>query len=205
MKIVFLGAPGAGKGTQAKRLATALGISHFATGDLLRSAIANQTPVGLLAKPFMESGNLVPDQVVIDLLHESIGNAFGFILDGFPRTLPQAENLAKAFQIDKVIYIDTPEETIVNRLSQRRICSGCSAVYNLDFSPPKQTMKCDVCNYSLIQRNDDKPETIKVRFERFNKDTVPLIQFYGPLIFRVDGSKPLLEVEQQIMGAFSKQ
>ncbi len=192
-RIILLGPPGAGKGTQAQQLCDALNLVHLATGDRLREAIARGTPVGLLARPYMQRGDLVPDKVVIDLLIESIDSlkaqspsSNGYVLDGFPRTAPQAKALAEVLarrneKIDKVILIETDEHVIEHRLEQRRSCPDplCGAVYNLESKPPKTPGKCDLCGKTLIIREDDKPETIRVRQQKYWSETEPLIQFYA--------------------------
>ena len=191
-RIILLGPPGAGKGTQAHQLCSALNLVHLATGDRLREAIARGTPVGLLARPYMERGDLVPDKVVIDLLIESIdqlkvnSGTAGYVLDGFPRTAPQAKALAEVLakrneKIDKVILIETDEQVIEHRLEQRRSCPDplCGAVYNLESKPPKISGTCDICGKTLIIRDDDKPETIRVRQQKYWTETEPLIQFYA--------------------------
>lgn len=192
-RIILLGPPGAGKGTQAHQLCDALNLVHLATGDRLREAIARGTPVGLLAKPYMERGDLVPDRVVVDLLIEAMDQLksksparAGYVLDGFPRTAPQAQALATVLgrrneKIDKVILIETDEQVIEHRLEQRRSCPDplCGAVYNLESKPPKVPGKCDLCGKALIIRDDDKPETIRVRQQKYWAETEPLIQFYA--------------------------
>ncbi len=214
-RYVLLGPPGAGKGTQAEKLCGELKIPHLATGDLLRAAVANQTPVGLEVKPFMESGRLVPDEVVINVLMEAIETAkkkklSGYVLDGFPRTFRQAEALEKVLKkrkekIDLVILIDTPDEVIQERLSTRRSCPDplCGAVYNIKSKPPKKANVCDLCGKQLVIRSDDQPETIRVRQKQYWHDTAPLVDFYerrGNLC-HVPGDGSLEEVAELILQA----
>lgn len=200
-RIVLLGPPGTGKGTQAQRLCASLKIPHLATGDLLRAAMKSDTPLGKEIKPFVESGNLVPDEIVIKMLLEAMGSLQGYLLDGFPRTVAQAESLKKA--INKVILIDTPAEVIEKRLSSRRVCPTCTAVYNLDSSPPKAVGVCDKCSADLVQRVDDMPETIQTRQRRYWQDTAPLIDYYkkAKILWTIDGTQPMEIVTAGIMAA----
>ena len=173
MKIIMLGAPGAGKGTQAKMIAEKCGIPHISTGDIFRANIKNGTELGAKAKEYMDKGLLVPDELVCDLVVDRIQQADcekGYILDGFPRTIPQAEALENALnaieqKLDYAIDIDVPDENIINRMSGRRACVGCGATYHVLFNPTKVEGKCDVCGESLILRDDDKPETVKKRLD----------------------------------------
>ena len=182
MKIIMLGAPGAGKGTQAKMIAEKCGIPHISTGDIFRANIKNGTELGAKAKEYMDKGLLVPDELVCDLVVDRIQQADcekGYILDGFPRTIPQAEALENALnaieqKLDYAIDIDVPDENIINRMSGRRACVGCGATYHVLFNPTKVEGKCDVCGESLILRDDDKPETVKKRLDVYHTQTQPL-------------------------------
>ena len=179
MNIIFLGPPGAGKGTQAQRICAALGIPQVSTGDMLRSAIANQTETGLKAKEYMDQGQLVPDQVVIDIVKERLAMddcRNGYILDGFPRTVEQAKALSEFADIDAAINLDVPDEILVNRLSGRRVCPACGAPYHVDRL--NGATDCKACDTPLIQRDDDKPETVLNRLKVYHQKTAPLIDHY---------------------------
>ena len=199
MKIIMLGAPGAGKGTQAKMIAEKCGIPHISTGDIFRANIKNGTELGAKAKEYMDKGLLVPDELVCDLVVDRIQQADcekGYILDGFPRTIPQAEALENALnaieqKLDYAIDIDVPDENIINRMSGRRACVGCGATYHVLFNPTKVEGKCDVCGESLILRDDDKPETVKKRLDVYHTQTQPLIDFYTErkVLVEVDGTQ----------------
>lgn len=201
MKIIMLGAPGAGKGTQAKKIADKYKIPHISTGDIFRANIKEGTELGLKAKQFMDQGLLVPDEVTIGMLLDRIHQADcenGYVLDGFPRTIPQAESLTKALgemgeQIDYAIDVDVPDENIVNRMSGRRACLKCGATYHVTFAPPKKEGICDVCGSELVLRDDDKPETVQKRLSVYHEQTQPLIEYYkkaGVLHF-VDGTQEM--------------
>ena len=183
MKLILLGAPGAGKGTQAEILCRELNIPTISTGNILRAAIKNGTPTGLKAKSFMDAGQLVPDEVIIGIITERLaeddcGN--GYILDGVPRTIAQAEALEKAgIQFDAVVSIEISDETIMERMSGRRVCESCGASYHLVAVPPKQEGVCDSCGGKLVQRKDDAPETVKARLEVYHRETEPLVDFYA--------------------------
>ena len=182
MKIIFIGAPGAGKGTQAEIVCEKLGIPAISTGNMLREAVKNQTPAGLAAKEYMDRGDLVPDEVVIGILKDRIAEddaKNGFILDGFPRTVAQAEALeAMNVRIDKVVEIDVADEVICSRLSGRRVCEGCGASYHIEFKPTKAEGVCDACGAKVVQRVDDKPETVLSRLETYHEKTAPLKGYY---------------------------
>ena len=209
MKIIMLGAPGAGKGTQAKMIAEKCGIPHISTGDIFRANIKNGTELGAKAKEYMDKGLLVPDELVCDLVVDRIQQADcekGYILDGFPRTIPQAEALEAALnaieqKLDYVIDIDVPDENIINRMSGRRACVGCGATYHVVFNPTKVEGKCDVCGESLILRDDDKPETVKKRLDVYHTQTQPLIDFYSArkVLVEVDGTQSMDKVFEDIM------
>jgi adenylate kinase len=213
MYIIFLGAPGAGKGTQAAVVAEELKLAHIASGDLFRQALKEGTKLGLEAKSFMESGKLVPDRITIQMILERISApdcANGVIFDGFPRNLKQAEALDEALTkqrkaIDKVVYIKVPEEELINRLGGRWICRNCQTPYHIINSPPKVPGRCDKCGGELYQRADDTPETVKKRLVVFFAETVPLIEYYtraGKLL-EIDGLGGVDEVKGRIVTALS--
>ena len=209
MKIIMRGAPGAGKGTQAKMIAEKSGIPHISTGDIFRANIKNGTELCAIAKEYMDKGLLVPDELVCDLVVDRIQQADcekGYILDGFPRTIPQAEALENALnaieqKLDYAIDIDVPDENIINRMSGRRACVGCGATYHVLFNPTKVEGKCDVCGESLILRDDDKPETVKKRLDVYHTQTQPLIDFYTErkVLVEVDGTQSMDKVFDDIM------
>lgn len=183
MKLILLGAPGAGKGTQAEVICKALNIPAISTGNIIREALAQGTEMGLKAKSFMDAGQLVPDDVVIGIIKERLAKddcANGFILDGFPRTIPQAEALdAMGVVIDRVIDIEVPDEKIAARMSGRRVCKDCGSSYHLEYKAPKADGKCDACDGELIQRKDDAPETVLDRLTVYHKQTEPLKDYYS--------------------------
>lgn len=181
MKLILLGAPGAGKGTQSKYIAEKLGIPQISTGDILRKAVREGTEVGQMAKAYMDEGKLVPDDVIIEIMKARLNEpdcARGYILDGFPRTINQAEKLEGIAQIDVVINLQVSTETILKRLTGRRSCAKCGAVYNLSFKPPPQEGKCE-CGGEIYQRDDDKEETVLKRIETYKNQTEPLIKYYS--------------------------
>lgn len=186
MRIVFLGAPGVGKGTQADRVRAQFGWPKISTGDLLREAVRNQTPLGLEAKKSMDAGKLVPDTVVIGMVREKLADRScenGFVLDGFPRTVAQAEELnailsEKGLKLNRVVNFRVSREDVVKRLSGRRSCPKCQSVFHVDFAPPKVEGQCDRCGGALVQRSDDKPETIEARLKVYDEQTTPLISYY---------------------------
>lgn len=183
MNIIFLGAPGAGKGTQAEKVSAKLEIPTISTGNIIREALKNNTPMGLKAKEFIEAGKLVPDEVVIGIIKDRLGNddcKNGFILDGFPRTIPQAEALdAMGIVIDKVIDIEVADEAIAKRMSGRRVCPKCGASYHLEYKKPSKDGICDACGDSLVQRKDDAPETVLERLKVYHSETEPLKDYYS--------------------------
>lgn len=182
MNLVFLGAPGAGKGTQAEKICKHLGIVSISTGNIIREALRNGTELGKKAKSYMDAGELVPDEIVIDIIKERLKQddcKDGFILDGFPRTVPQAEALDKmGVVIDKVIEIYVSDEKIMERMSGRRVCEICGASYHVDFKPPKNGVTCDYCGGKLVRRKDDAPETVKERLRVYHEQTEPLKDYY---------------------------
>jgi adenylate kinase len=198
MKVVFLGAPGVGKGTQADRIAAQCQIAKISTGDLLRGAVRNQTTLGLEAKRYMDQGNLVPDAVVIGLVREMLADprcANGFVLDGFPRTVPQAEALgavltSKGIALDRAVNFQVSREDIVRRLSGRRSCPKCQATFHVEFAPPKVGEICDRCGEPLVQRSDDRRDAIEMRLKVYEEQTAPLVAYYQErrLLFQLDGS-----------------
>lgn len=210
MKLILLGAPGAGKGTQAEVLCKELSIPTISTGNILRAAIKDGTPTGLKAKAFMEAGQLVPDEVIIGIITERLAQddcRNGFILDGVPRTIAQAEALEKAgIQFDDVISIEISDETIVERMAGRRVCEHCGATYHLVAVPPKTPGVCDKCGGKLIQRHDDEPETVLARLEVYHKETEPLKGFYAErgLLKSVENQPTLAETSQAILRALGR-
>ena len=208
MKIVMLGAPGAGKGTQAKRIAAEYGIPHISTGDIFRANIKAGTELGKKAKAFMDQGALVPDEVTIGMLMDRIHEADcekGYVLDGFPRTIPQAESLTKALaaegnKIDAAVDIDVPDENIVNRMGGRRACLSCGATYHIVFNAPKKEGVCDTCGSALVLRDDDKPETVQKRLAVYHEQTQPLIDYYRAegVLKSVDGTQAMDKVFEDI-------
>src|SRR6478736_6081684 len=187
MRVVFLGAPGVGKGTQADRIAAHFKIAKISTGDLLREAVRNQTDLGREAKRYIDQGQLVPDAVVIGLVRDKLaepGSANGFVLDGFPRTVPQAEELGKVLQeshrpLHRVVKFEVPRQDVIRRLSGRRSCPKCQATFHVEFAPSKTGDACDRCGETLVQRSDDKPEAIETRLQVFEEQTAPLIRYYA--------------------------
>ena len=209
MKIIMLGAPGAGKGTQAKKIAEKYQIPHISTGDIFRANIKGGTELGMKAKTFMDQGMLVPDEITIGMLMDRIGQEDcinGYVLDGFPRTIPQAESLTKALaergeKVDYAINVDVPAENIINRMSGRRACLGCGATYHITFNPPVKEGICDTCGQELVLRDDDKPETVKKRLDVYHQQTQPLIDYYknAEVLAEVDGTQPMDAVFQGIV------
>lgn len=209
MRLIMLGAPGAGKGTQAKKIAEKYHIPHISTGDIFRANIKAGTELGLKAKSYMDQGQLVPDEVTIGMLLDRISqddSKGGYVLDGFPRTIPQAESLTAALKergekIDYAVDVDVPDENIVNRMSGRRACLGCGATYHIVFNVPKQEGICDTCGESLVLRDDDKPETVQKRLTVYHDQTQPLIDYYKKegVLAEVDGTQDMEKVFQDIV------
>ena len=209
MKIVMLGAPGAGKGTQAKMIAEKYSIPHISTGDIFRANIKNGTELGKKAKSFIDKGQLVPDELTLDLIMDRFkvdDCKNGYVLDGFPRTIPQAEALDEALKangekVDFAIDIDVPDENIVRRMGGRRACVNCGATYHIVYSPTKVEGKCDKCGEELIVRDDDKPETVLSRLEVYHNQTQPLIDYYNEqgILKSVDGTIDMKDVFNEIV------
>ena len=204
MRIIMLGAPGAGKGTQAKKIAEKYGIPHISTGDIFRANIKNGTELGKEAKQYMDQGLLVPDELTVRILLDRVAQddcKNGYVLDGFPRTIPQAEVLDSELSklgdhIDYAIDVDVPDENIIKRMSGRRACLTCGATYHIEHVPPKTEGICDKCGSELVLRDDDKPETVKNRLNVYHEQTQPLIDFYTNkgVLKTVDGTLPMEEV-----------
>ncbi len=209
MKIIMLGAPGAGKGTQAKKIAEKYNIPHISTGDIFRANIKNGTELGKKAKTYMDQGLLVPDELTVDLVIDRVGQddcKDGYILDGFPRTIPQAECLDAALEkrgekVDFAIDVEVPDENIVNRMSGRRACVGCGATYHIKYNPTKVDGVCDACGEKLVLRDDDKPETVQKRLGVYHDQTQPLIDYYtkSGVLKEVDGTVDMEDVFQAIV------
>ena len=206
MNLIFLGPPGAGKGTQAVRVCERLGIPQISTGDILRRAMREQTPTGLAAKSYIDKGLLVPDSIVIDIVRERLAQedcAGGYLLDGFPRTVPQAEALAQFAHIDAVIDIDVSDEKLIERLSGRRVCPACGGTYHVSHLKGDT---CEKCGGKLIQRDDDKAETVLSRLSVYHAQTAPLIDYYDAkgLLRKVDGSAPMDDCFSAILSALGE-
>lgn len=206
MNLIFLGPPGVGKGTIAKEIVKQKGIPQISTGDLLRAAVKEKSELGKKAKEYMDAGKLVPDDLVINLLKERISRddcKNGFILDGFPRTIPQAEALEGEVKIDNVLNFKAKDKTIIQRLSGRRTCKSCNAIYHLENIPPKVEGKCDKCKGELFQRDDDKPEAIKKRLEVYQKQTAPLIDYYKEkgILTDIETEQPIPEIVADTLDA----
>ena len=208
MKVIMLGAPGAGKGTQAKKIAAKYQIPHISTGDIFRANIKEGTELGTKAKAYMDKGELVPDELTCDLVVDRISKpdaANGYVLDGFPRTIPQAEALTRALEgrgeeIDFAINVEVPDENIVRRMGGRRACLKCGATYHVEYNAPKVENVCDVCQGELVLRDDDKPETVQKRLSVYHAQTQPLIDYYKAegVLAEVDGTQDIDVVFQDI-------
>ena len=209
MKIIMLGAPGAGKGTQAIMIAEKYGVPHVSTGDIFRANIKNNTPLGVEAKKYMDAGQLVPDELTVKILLDRVAKddcKNGYVLDGFPRTIPQAEVLENALKelddkIDFAINVDVPDENIIRRMGGRRACLKCGATYHIEHVPPKKEGICDTCGSELVLRDDDKPETVKERLNVYHKQTQPLIDYYNKknIMKSVCGTKDVNDVFADIV------
>jgi len=214
LRVIFIGPPGAGKGTQAQALASEWGVPHVATGDMLREAVAAKTPLGLEAKRHMDSGGLVPDEVVIGLVGERLAQPdakAGVVLDGFPRTVAQAEALdalfaRTGFALDRVVYFNVSRDELLRRLTGRRVCRACGRTYHLVSAPPKVADKCDVCGGELYQRVDDREDTVATRLDVYQKQTSPLLEYYRGrnLLAEVAGEGSVSQVAEAIRKAASQ-
>lgn len=203
--LVFVGPPGAGKGTQSALLSERLSFVQLSTGDILRDAVKNQTPLGVKAKSYMDEGKLVPDELIIEMIEEKLETLAhkNIILDGFPRTIKQAQALAELLKrkdrkLDAVILFDIKDDEVVKRLSGRRVCPGCGAVYHTVYAPPKVDGVCDKCGASLIQRDDDKEDVIRKRLDVYHSQTSPLVQYYGDKVVVVDATQDKESVYNKI-------
>lgn len=212
MNIILFGPPGAGKGTQSALLVERLGMKHISTGDLFREAMKNQTPLGVKAKEYVDAGKLVPDEITIGLVEEVLNklNGQSFILDGFPRTIPQAEALESlmakvGMKIGRAVFLEVPRESLMRRLTGRRVCSSCGAVYHVESKPPKQEGVCDACGGEVIQRKDDKAEVIGTRLEAYDNSTSPLKQYFAQkgILSEVDGLGETEEVYGRLVSVVS--
>jgi len=209
MRMIFLGAPGTGKGTQASVLAGKYSIPQISTGDILRKAVQDDTELGRKAKAVMEAGELVPDDVIINLVNERLSQSDcrrGYILDGFPRTLAQAESLDQLQAIDAVIYLDVDNRVIIDRLTTRRVCRGCGKLYNVATDPPPASGRCDVCGGEIYQRDDDSEETVRNRLDVYYEKTAPLKSYYQDrgVLHIIDGNRPIEEVRADIATVFNR-
>jgi adenylate kinase len=207
--LIIMGPPGSGKGTQTEKVGDKLGIPKISTGDILREAAARKTELGMMAASYMDEGNLVPDEVMLSLVEERLGErdcSDGFILDGFPRTLAQGRGLERILEkrgeaVDAVILLDVDDETVFERLTRRRVCPSCSALYNLGSDPPGQEGFCDRCGVQLVLRADDEEATVRIRLGVYRADTLPLVEYYESKgnLKKVDGSKSIDQVFAAIM------
>ena len=209
LKLIIFGPPSAGKGTQAQRLSKKYGIPQIATGDLLREAVAKQTPLGVKIKSYLDSGRLGPDDLIVQLISDRVSKpdcAAGYILDGFPRTMGQAEELDKMTEVDIVLNIVVDLEALVERAVGRRICPECAAVYHVSFNPPKAEGVCDKCGSALIQRDDDKEETVRNRLRIYSEQTAPLVEHFRKkdILVDIDGSKGIDGVFDQMVSEVEK-
>lgn len=214
MKIIMLGAPGAGKGTQAKMIAEKYQVPHISTGDIFRANIKKGTELGMEAKKYMDQGQLVPDELTVRILLDRVAQddcSNGYVLDGFPRTIPQAEVLDNALaklgdKIDYAINVDVPDENIIKRMSGRRACLACGATYHIEHVPPKKDGICDTCGQELVLRDDDQPETVKNRLKVYHEQTQPLIDFYTKkdILKTVDGTVDMKDVFAAIVSILAK-
>jgi adenylate kinase len=206
MVVILLGPPGSGKGTQAERIKNTLNVPHISTGDMLREAIKNNTPIGKEVKQYLDSGKLVPDETIINMISERISKADckdGFLLDGFPRTINQAKGLDSLLKglkrkIDKVINLAVSEDVLIERLSGRRSCAKCGTPYHVAYKSPKKENTCDRCTGQLYQRDDDKPETIKNRFQVYQKQTAPLLDYYKDVVININGNQNIELISKNI-------
>ncbi|NLZ93360.1 MAG: adenylate kinase [Firmicutes bacterium] len=215
MRIILLGPPGAGKGTQAEKLVKKYKIPHISTGDIFRAALQEGTELGLRAKEYMDEGKLVPDDLVVDIVKERLeqdDTKNGYLLDGFPRTLAQAEALDESLRtsgtpLTGVINVDVEPEELLERLTGRRVCRGCGSTYHIKFNPPTVRSVCDKCGAELYQRDDDTVETVKQRLEVYRQQTAPLIDYYSGqgILFTVDGSREIEEVFREITSILDQQ
>lgn len=214
MRFIFLGPPGVGKGTQAQRLTDRYSLMKISTGDILREAVFRRTPLGLQAKTFMDSGRLVPNDVVIGVIRERLSepdSPSGYVLDGFPRTLAQAEALSKILEelktpIHRVISFELPEQELIRRLTGRRSCPDCQRIYHLDFHPPCKPGRCDVCGGELIQREDDQEETVRNRLRVYKEETAPLLEYYAKqeLMSQINGSGSIEAVFERLLAVLKE-
>ena len=199
MNVILLGPPGAGKGTIAEKLSTHYGIPHLSTGDVLRENIANKTGLGIKAKEFVDSGKLVPDEFVTEMVKAQLADAKGFFLDGYPRNLMQANSLKNFSKIDKVLNFSAPTKMIIERLSGRRICGKCKAIYHIKNIPPKKKNICDKCGSKLHQRTDESPEVVMERLSVYEEETKPVVDFYRTegLLEDIDATQTVEKVMEQ--------
>ncbi len=205
VNLVLLGGPGAGKGTQAEKLVKDRGLEHLATGDILREEVEKETELGLEAKKYMDRGDLVPDELVVDMVQKRIHRDKGYLFDGFPRTIDQADALKEVVDLDLVLYIKIDSEEAVRRLSARRVCSDCGRIYNKNFKKPEQEGVCDECGGELYRRDDDKPQVIRDRFETFLDETAPLIDYYSDkgLLAEINGEQGPDEVYEEVKSSLA--